>query len=430
MGDYGDYTSNTYKGAGCRYKGAVGSLLHCLNPKTGRPNGKCRKLSLKVDANYFRDDKQKIDGMKRVNFHGMAADNSLVSERIAYNLLRKVGVAASCATHAELYVNGEFDGVYAIVQDPTDGGLGKDFFKDDANEGDGAFYKDYWFRPEQANHEWLEDHSEGENEHDYMLQVTNAINAASERDCTMLESYIDLDTFAKITAVNDLIGASDDWRLRHNFQWYVKKDAIDGSKKLVMIPWDYDRLDDKQGGLPLRRKLQSGWVKQGDPNSQQCTNPPKDPTFWQIQYATGLERVILQRKTQALPPDAGMPIECDKITRMLKNCAYDKTKEYFLQYQVQYSSSELNANIDRYASKIKQSVAKDSSISTWEWQNGLQSLKVHFQTSPSYAGTKGSSSSAATGINSLTSFTNFGVPSTNNFGGSGPEERHRRRGRL
>jgi hypothetical protein len=46
--------------------------LFCIDRKTNRLNGECRKLSIKVDANKFRTDSQKINGQKRLMFHGMA----------------------------------------------------------------------------------------------------------------------------------------------------------------------------------------------------------------------------------------------------------------------------------------------------------------------------------------------------------------------
>jgi hypothetical protein len=41
---------------------------------TGWKNDNCRKLSWKVDTNYFagEDSKQKIWGLKKLNFHGLA----------------------------------------------------------------------------------------------------------------------------------------------------------------------------------------------------------------------------------------------------------------------------------------------------------------------------------------------------------------------
>jgi len=409
--DYGSETSLTYKGAGCRYKGAVGSLLQCLDQKTGRPNGQCRKLSLKVDANYFRDDNQKIDNMQRINLHGMAIDKSFLAERLSYNLLRAAGLAAPCATHAEVYLNGKFDSVYAVVQDPANGGLGKDFFKDDANKGEGAFYKDYWFRPDQANWEWLAKHHNGREEHAHMLQVTSAINAAQETDCATLEYYFDVETLAKITALNDLIGQTDDWRLRHNFQWYVKEDAVDGSKKLVMIPWDYDRLDDSAGG-PVRRGIQAGWTKKNfNANTQECLNPTPDASITNLAYAQGVERLILQRKKDSLPPDAGSPISCDKITRMLANCMKDKVDAYFLEYKLLFSSSVLNANIDRFAEKIRYSVSKDSSINYQKWQTGIQSLKTHLRSAPNKAPTQQSTISSSN-LFGFGAQTQWGAPQT------------------
>jgi len=421
--DYGSATAKVYKGVGCRYKGAVGSLLGCLDENTGQLNGKCRKLSFKIDANKYREDSQKIDGMKRLQLHGMAVDRSLVSERLSYNMMRAAGIKAPQAAHAEVYVNGQFDGVYMSIQEISSA-FTKENFADDAKEGKGAVYKDYWFRPDQSNEAWFDKHHQsGKKDHGFMMEAYRAVEAAGENDCYVIEKYFDTDSIAKVTAMNDLIGQTDDWRLRHNFFWYVREE-YDGTKKLVMVPWDYDRLDDNGGGLEFRRNKQSTWWQSTsfNYNSQQCLNPQEDGSVQGWQYATGTRGVILRRKRAALPPDAASPIQCDKLTRMLSNCVYDKVKVYYNQYKQQFTSTKMNQKIDAYKAQIQNSVAKDSSISNREWATGLSGLKRYLQTAPNYAATKGRTGTQTSSFGGASQLGGFGGSSfggASSFGGFG-----------
>lgn len=401
--DYGDADSTTYTGVGCRYKGAIGSLLKCLDPNTGRPNGDCRKFSIKVDGNKYRNDDQKIDGVKQLLLHGMAVDQSLVSERLSYNAMQDVGILGPRAAHGQVYINGKFDGVYTVVEAPGNT-ISKRGYKEDANKGKGAWYKDIWFNPDQMSDYALEEYlSSGDEEHAFMKEVYQMLQTA--QDCATFEQYFDIESIAKITALNDYLGQTDDWRYRHNFQWYVNED-IYGNKKLVMIPWDYDRLDDKSGGLPVRRQRVGSWMN-AKPSGSTCyqSDPPSQKGY-------GFARTYAKRMDAGMPPGLQKPIECDKLTRFISQCGYDKVKAYEAQYSAQLPYSTLSSRIDQYAREISSSVEQDTSITNSEWAAGRQSLKTFLRTAPQYSPTKGSSTSFSTGMGGF-----GGMPAMGGFGG-------------
>ena len=39
----------------------------------------------------------------------------------------------------------------------------------------------------------------------------------------MLEKYFDTESVVKVSAMNAILGMTDDWRVRHNFYWYVRE---------------------------------------------------------------------------------------------------------------------------------------------------------------------------------------------------------------
>lgn len=409
--DYGDISATTYKGVGCRYKGAVGSLLKCLEPTTGRPNGDCRKLSIKVDANKYRDDDQKIDGVKRLLFHGMAVDESLVGERLAYNAMNDLGIPAPRAAHGQLYVNGEFDGIYSMIEE-TGNTITKRYYGDDANNGKGATYKDLWFTAGEVSTAALEESlSAGKEDHAFIQQTYNMIQTAS--DCATFEQYFDVDSIAKITAFNDYIGQTDDWRYRHNFNFYVNEDLM-GSKKLVMLPWDYDRIDDKSGGLPTRRNRVASWMN-AKPGGAQCYQ--QDPPSQVMGYG-GFASTYQRRMDANMPPGVAKPIECDKLTRFISTCGYDKVKAYEKQFAAQLPYSTMSARIDQYANEIASSVKQDSSISDSKWRRGREGLKTFLRNAPAQSPTRGRSGASSFG-QQFGGQQSFGQQQLGGFGGFG-----------
>ena len=65
-------TTTTLENAGCRYKGH-GSIWSCMDQETDKLkiSSACRSMSWKVDTNKFADNKQKLHGLKKLNFHGI-----------------------------------------------------------------------------------------------------------------------------------------------------------------------------------------------------------------------------------------------------------------------------------------------------------------------------------------------------------------------
>ena len=63
--------------------------------------------------------RQRFLGLQSVVLDNLVTDPSMLRERVAMAFLRRMGVPASRETHARLFVNGEFAGLYAIVE-PVD----------------------------------------------------------------------------------------------------------------------------------------------------------------------------------------------------------------------------------------------------------------------------------------------------------------------
>jgi spore coat protein H len=126
---------------GVRFKGFRGSLYNCFDfDDQGNSLGRtCRRLSLKVAFDEY-DDTRRFHGLKKLNFHAMRNDSSLMRERLGYWLFRAFGVPAPRAVHATLTVNGENLGLFALVED-IDGTFARARFPDG---GKGNIYNERW----------------------------------------------------------------------------------------------------------------------------------------------------------------------------------------------------------------------------------------------------------------------------------------------
>src|SRR3954468_18804174 len=95
----------------------------------------CQRFSLKLDFNEYRKD-ARLDGLKKLNLHAMSADPSKMRERLGYSLYRDIGVLAPRAVHARVYINGEYHGLFAAVEE-VDGKFAANRFP---GSGDGNLY--------------------------------------------------------------------------------------------------------------------------------------------------------------------------------------------------------------------------------------------------------------------------------------------------
>lgn len=308
----------------CRYKGSVGSLRMCVD-EYGRQNGECRKLSWAVDISGPKGKNVTktgtpftIHGASNMIFGGCPVDGSMMSERMAYSLLNAVNVTAPIASHAKLFLNGKFLGVYSFVQ-PIDTTFVRERFLGDKSRGKGALYKQVWFN--SVGIKTLEENRKGGTVSDdgWMRFVMGLIDSApltKDAALNLFNTYFDIDALIDITALNSVIGSTDDWRQRHNFLWYIR----DGStgKKIVLLPWDYDRLYD---ATALTRGVLAGnpwWDIQATALPARCNAP--------LQTADQLARATASTPAQiaqwkeifsTLPADNQVPVTCDKITKLL-----------------------------------------------------------------------------------------------------------------
>ncbi|MCB9285600.1 MAG: CotH kinase family protein [Lewinellaceae bacterium] len=74
-----------------------------------------KKKSFKVSFNTYEPGR-KWEGLEKLNLNGEHNDPAVIRSKICWDLLRWIGVPAPRANHVELYINGNFFGLYINVE--------------------------------------------------------------------------------------------------------------------------------------------------------------------------------------------------------------------------------------------------------------------------------------------------------------------------
>src|SRR5213075_2682152 len=92
------------------------------------------KASFKIDFNAFAaDPAQTFHGLHHMKLKNEIEDPSFVAERVAYLSFRNAGLPAPRQNSAQVYVNGEYYGVYGNVEVEDKAFLRRWFASDEGN---------------------------------------------------------------------------------------------------------------------------------------------------------------------------------------------------------------------------------------------------------------------------------------------------------
>lgn len=277
------FEGQTIEPIGVRYKGSVGSFIGCTaGPNMFDPSGEktCTKLSLKLKINW-EDSKREFYGVRTVELRAMNLDPSMMHERLGYWLFREMGVRAPRATHARVNMNGEYLGVFGLVE-VVDGRFTREHFDD----GTGNLYKEVWPfvaggapQPAEVLIDGLETNEDENPTADLMTGFANdLVNAPDGEELAAIEQWLDVDGLLRTLVVDRAI-RNDDGPVHwycfggcapHNFYWYEDPTA----KTVTLIPWDLDNaFDNISPGSPS-----AGVIAVADPFGQ-ITNDCQPFTF-------------------------------------------------------------------------------------------------------------------------------------------------------
>jgi spore coat protein CotH len=347
---------------GIRYKGSIGAFVNCVSGNNwANPSGRkvCTKLSMKLKINYTDKDK-KFYGLKKLQFHSMNLDPSQMRDRLGYHLFRKMDVIAPRSTHCRLVINGEYSGLYALVEN-IDGRFVKQNFDND----DGNLYKEIW--PLDSNGEIQNQNRyinalETNEELNNVSQMENFAKAIMNTSIDSLEILVSKwmvpEDIISYVVVDRLIKNDDGvfhWYCNgnncapHNYFWYEDDEDL----KMHLIPWDLDNAFENITNSNAVTAIADGW----DETSNNC-NPFK---FGGLQ---------LKQKSAA----------CDKLIMAwtLYDELYKEKKQEFINGA--FSEVSVNEVLDTWAEQINAATIEakekhDDAISVNRWESEIQKLK-------------------------------------------------------
>ncbi|RIK73314.1 hypothetical protein DCC62_17635 [candidate division KSB1 bacterium] len=213
----------------------------------GNTSRYAQKKSFKLDLNeYVRG--QKLYGLEKLNVNGEHNDPAIMRSRLCWDLFNQSGVPAARTAYAALYINGQYYGLYVIVEH-----YDENFILDRFGNNDGNFYKCLypapltWLGPDQDAYKQMRNSRDrayeleiNEEIDDYsdLVSFIGFLNNTSDADfARAIEERFNVRAFLKYLAVNTLLGSWDDyWYLQNNY--YLYHNTVSG--KFEFIPYDYD----------------------------------------------------------------------------------------------------------------------------------------------------------------------------------------------
>ena len=125
------FSEDTYYPANLDWRGVVVQNLGVRS--RGRSSRSPIKPSLHLDMNHYQD--QTFLGIKGFNLKANDEDASFLKERLSMLMFQRMGLPASRETHARLYINGQYAGLYLIVEE-----VHKDYLMRNFGEDKGYLY--------------------------------------------------------------------------------------------------------------------------------------------------------------------------------------------------------------------------------------------------------------------------------------------------
>lgn len=219
------------------------------------------KPGLKVDFNRYVPT-QEYYGYKSLVIDNLVQDESMLRERLSFLVFEAMGIAAPRNAFARLTVNGEYWGLFALVEP-----VSKPFLEARFGEKSGTLF-DYewiypydfsWRGPQPSAYVPLPFQPEtNEDQPDVaagLVAFLQAINEAPDATfVTTMSFWLDVDRFLTHVAIENAIAEGDgilgDQGL-NNFYLY----EYGARNRFVFIPWDKDSTF-RDGSWPLYRNLE------------------------------------------------------------------------------------------------------------------------------------------------------------------------------
>jgi uncharacterized protein (TIGR03437 family) len=238
-----NYLDNTYYPSDFAWNGATVANVGIRSRGSGSRSPEKPNLTVKF-SKYVSG--QRFLGLDTVTLKANNQDASVLRETIAMQLYRNFGVPAPREAPARLFINGEFFGLYTIVE-----AIDEDFLSRVFGESDGYLYE---FNPVDAGYhfEYLGDDPaayamfepqthEKNPDTATLIQLIRTVNQASDADfLAAVSPYLNIHGFVTLIALEDFLSDNDGVLSRtygmNNFYLYRFQESTEST----FIAWDAD----------------------------------------------------------------------------------------------------------------------------------------------------------------------------------------------
>jgi hypothetical protein len=335
----------------------------------------CQRFSFKLDFDRYVD-RFRLDGLKKLNLHAMAADPSKLRERLGYSLFREMDITAPRAVHARVYLNGEYQGLFAAVEE-IDGRFTANRFP---SAGDGNLYRDMWPSTTDAsvsaakNALRTNDDPATADVSDF-LAFRSAVAGATEADfAAKVAPFVDLDYLARYIVVDRGINNFDGimpfyfgngWgpNTSGNHFWYDV-----GGGKFILIPWDFDK---------------TFWYPEPYFWSDNAPNGENVVPNWNVITSTckgrtvHFDSVTVNNGVRTEGNFSIREIDCDPFFKLLRGAIYDRQEAIADAFIAgPFSEQSVATKLNTWRAQIADAISEDPMVDSTNWQTAVDDLQA------------------------------------------------------
>jgi len=203
------------------------------------------KKSFKISFNTFVSGRE-FYGLDKMNLNGEHNDPSIIRSKLCWDMFNDIGMIASRAAHAAVYINDVYYGLYISVEHVDDEFIDKHYADPSGNiwkclwpadlTYNGPDPEDYYPNNEGRPYEL----STNEEEFDYsqLARFIDILNNTPDDDFVdSIEQILVVPEVLQYFAMNILTGSWDDYRVLKNNYYLYHEPAL---AKFHLIPYDYD----------------------------------------------------------------------------------------------------------------------------------------------------------------------------------------------
>jgi len=334
----------------------------------------CQRFSLKLDFDRYVD-RFRLDGLKKLNLHAMAADPSMLRERLGYSLFRDMDILAPRAVHARVFINGEYQGLFAVVEE-VDGRFAAKRFP---TTGDGNLFRDLWPSTTDASANTVmaalrtnEDPAIADVSD--FLAFKNFVASSTKADfATKVAPYVDLDYLARYIVVDRGINNFDGalafyfgagWGPNSgNHFWYDV-----GAGRFALIPWDFDK---------------TFWYPEPNYWSDNAPNGKNIVPNWNVisnscdGHTVYFDAVTVANGVRTEGSYGVREMDCDPFLKLLRGAIYDRQKAIADAFIAgPFSEQSVATKLDVWRAQIADAVSEDQKVDSAKWQSAVDDLQA------------------------------------------------------